>query len=63
MRRPSVLAGLVLAAAAAAVARRRRSARLARIDVYYDDGAAVTLEAGSPAADRLLAIMREAVSG
>ena len=61
VRRASFLAGLVLAAVAALVVRLRRSRRSERVDLYYEDGSAVTLEAGSPAGERLLAIAREAV--
>jgi hypothetical protein len=48
---------LVLAAAIFAglvVYRRRVAARRERVDLYYEDGSMVSLEEGSPAAERLL---------
>jgi hypothetical protein len=38
---------------------RRRGAQRDRIDLYYEDGAMVSLPDGSPDADRLLSIARD----
>jgi hypothetical protein len=56
------LAALALLAAAALVGRRRRSsARRERVRLFYADGSSVTLERGAPAADRLVALARQAL--
>jgi hypothetical protein len=64
MRRPSLVA-VVLAGAAAAVVflRRRKAARAERVDLYYEDGSMISLEDGTPEAERLLAVARDAVRG
>ena len=58
--------GLVLtllgAGAAALLLRRRSVSRGEHVDVYYDDGSMVSLEAGSPRAEELLAVAREALA-
>jgi hypothetical protein len=57
------LAGGGAAAGAAAVALVRRRRRGA-VELHYDDGSMVTLEEGTPAGDRLLAVARAAaISG
>jgi hypothetical protein len=40
---------------------RRREVRRDRVEVHFDDGSAVTLRAGAPEADELLAIARQAL--
>jgi hypothetical protein len=59
-RRSLIAAGAALAAFGAVVARRRRRPH-ERVTVGFDDGSSLTLESGSPDADRLLAIARPAV--
>ncbi len=62
MRSRSFLAGLAIAAgsAAGAVAYRRRAARRKeRVELYFGDGTMISLAAGAPGADRLLAHARE----
>jgi hypothetical protein len=55
---------VVLAAVAVAVAllRRRREATAARIDVYYEDGSMISLERGTPQADRMLSLAADALA-
>jgi hypothetical protein len=38
---------------------RRRGVRRERVDLYYDDGSMVSLQNGSPDAERLLPLARE----
>ncbi|MGZ4256833.1 MAG: hypothetical protein ACXVRE_03620 [Gaiellaceae bacterium] len=62
MRGRSFVTGLVVAAgsAAGAIALGRRAARRReRVELYFGDGTLVTLAAGSPEAERLLARARE----
>ena len=62
MRSRSFVTGLVLAAGSAVgavVYRRRASRRRERAELYFGDGSMVSLTAGSPGADRLLAHARE----
>jgi hypothetical protein len=62
MARRRLLAGIVLAAGslAGAVAYRRRfSGRRERVDLYYEDGAMVSLEGRSPEGERLLPLARD----
>jgi hypothetical protein len=60
VRRLAVVA--VLAAASGAAARaRRRFASAERVSLRYDDGSMLTLDSGSPQADRLLAVARDAL--
>ncbi len=40
---------------------RRRDERRERVHLYYDDGSMLTLEHGTPEAERLLAIARAAL--
>ena len=61
-RRALGLAGLAgVALAAAAYVRRGAARRRERVDLYYDDGSMVSLPDGSPAAEPLLELGREAL--
>jgi hypothetical protein len=42
--------------------RRRTISRGEHVDLYYDDGSMISLENGTPDAQRMLAIAREALS-
>jgi len=62
MRSRSVLAGLAVAAGSVAGVlhfRSRAARRRERIELYFRDGSMVSLAAGQPGADRLLAHARE----
>jgi len=62
MRGRSFVTGVVVAAgsAAGAIALGRRAARRReRVELYFGDGSLMTLSAGSPKAERLLAQARE----
>jgi len=62
MKGRSFLTGVAVAAASAAgaVAYKRRAARRKeRVELYFGDGSMVSLSAGAPGADRLLAHARE----
>ncbi|TMM26700.1 MAG: hypothetical protein E6F97_00960 [Actinobacteria bacterium] len=62
MRGRSFVTGVVVAAgsAAGAIALGRRAARRReRVELYFGDGSLMTLSAGSPEAERLLAQARE----
>lgn len=62
--RRKLLSGLLLVALSllgAALFRRRRSGRGEQVDLYYTDGAMVTLAAGTAQGDRLLELAREAL--
>jgi hypothetical protein len=62
MRGRSFLTGLVLAAGSAAGALllgRRAARRRERAELYFGDGSLVTVSAGSPEAERLLAPARD----
>lgn len=61
MTRRSALV-LVAAAAGAVALLRRRRATAARIDVYYEDGSVISLERGTPQADRMLALAADALA-
>ena len=62
-RRLFLLAGLVTGAIAAiAFARRTSARRRERVDLYYADGSMVSLSDGSPDAERLLSLGRDALS-
>ena len=52
---------LLAALAAVLLVRRRREAAREHVDLYYDDGSMVSLDAGSPPAERMLAVAREAL--
>ena len=54
---------VLLALTAGAVALlRRREATAARVDVYYEDGSMITLERGTPQAERMLALAAGALA-
>jgi hypothetical protein len=61
-RRLVVLAGVATGALAAiAWARRTGARRRERVDLYYADGSMVSLGDGSPDAERLLSLARDAL--
>jgi hypothetical protein len=60
--RRGLLLALLAAAAAALLLRRRSVSRGEHVDLYYDDGSMVSLEAGSPRAEALLGLAREALA-
>ena len=62
MAKGRVLSLLALATAGAVLWRRRRRRAGERLDLYFEDGSMVSLEAGSPDADRLLPLARDALS-
>ena len=63
MRRRSVLALLAAGAAAGVVARQRLFGRGGeRIDLYFEDGSIVSLEADSPEAEWLPPVARDLLS-
>jgi hypothetical protein len=49
-------------AVGAAVWRRRSRRRREHVDLYYADGSLVSLEEGSPEADRLLSVARRVLA-
>jgi len=62
MRARSLLTGVAIAvgSAAGALAYRRAAARRKeRVELYFADGSMISLAAGAPGADRLLAHARE----
>jgi hypothetical protein len=61
MRGRGVLLALLAAGAGAVLLRRRTVSRGEHVDLYYDDGSMVSLDAGSSAAERMLAVAREAL--
>jgi hypothetical protein len=62
-RRLLVLAGVVTGVlAGVAWARRAGARRRERVDLYYADGSMVSLGDGSPDAERLLALGRDALN-
>jgi hypothetical protein len=60
MSRRKALVAVAAAGWLAAVLLRRRDRRRDRVTIGYDDGSAVTLDAGGVDADRLLALARPA---
>jgi hypothetical protein len=48
--------------AGSVVYRRAFGRRRDRVDVYFDDGSMITYAEGSPEADRLLAVARDALT-
>ena len=62
MRARGLVVTLVGAGAAALLLRRRSVSRGEHVDVYYDDGSMVSLDAGSPRAEELLSVAREALA-
>jgi hypothetical protein len=61
MRRPSFLAGVLLALAAVVFLRRQKVSRAEHVDLYYEDGSMVSLETGAPDGERMLSVAREAL--
>ena len=62
LRRALTLLGLAAAALAAlAFLRRGASRRRERVDLYYADGSMISLSDGSPDAERLLVLGRDAL--
>ena len=62
MRPRGLVVALLGAGAAALLLRRRSVSRGEHVDVYYDDGSMVSLEAGSPRAEELLSVARDALA-
>jgi hypothetical protein len=60
MSRRSVL--VVLAAAAGAFALVRRRTAAGRVDIFLEDGSMLSLEQGTPQAQRMLALAGEAIA-
>jgi hypothetical protein len=60
MSRRSLLVAMAAAAGALALLRRRKGT--ARVDVYYEDGSMLSLERGTPQAQRMLALAGEALA-
>ena len=60
MKRLSAIV-VALAGLAALVFLRRRSGPAERVDVYYEDGSMVSLEPGTPQAERMLALAHQAL--
>jgi hypothetical protein len=58
-RSAAVLLGLAGGMVAGAAFVRRRSFQEERVDLYYEDGSMLSLENGSPDAERLLPLARE----
>ena len=64
MRRSSTAAlGVVAGMVAGAAFLRRRVVPADRIDLYYEDGSMLSLDDGSPDAQRLLPLAREILHG
>jgi hypothetical protein len=61
MPRRSLLVLLAALAGIAAVVLRRRERLRDRVTVGFEDGSSLTLEAGNPDADRLLALARPTI--
>jgi hypothetical protein len=61
MPRRRLLVLLAAVAGIAAVVLRRRERSRDRVSVGFEDGSSLTLEAGTPDADRLLALARPAI--
>jgi len=59
--RRGVVLVLLGAAAVALLLRRRSVSRGEHVDLYYDDGSMVSLEAGSPRAEDMLGLARDAL--
>jgi hypothetical protein len=57
--RRALAVGAALGSAAGAVLLRRRSRSRDRVELYFDDGALVTLAQGTPGAESLLLHARE----
>ena len=54
----SVVVGVLVGTLAGIVFFRRRAASRERVEIYFDDGSLVTLNAGSPEGERMLAPAR-----
>ena len=64
MARRRLLTGMLLAAGSftgSVLYRRRVARRREHVDLYFGDGSMTSLPEGSPEADRLLALAREAL--
>ena len=63
MARGKLLTGIVIGAAAVAGAMlwRRRARQQDHLDLYFADGSMVSLEQGSPDAERLLPLARDVI--
>jgi hypothetical protein len=59
--RRALLFALLFGAALALFLRRRSVSRGEHVDLYYDDGSMVSLEAGSPRAEEMLGLARDAL--
>jgi hypothetical protein len=57
-----VVAGLLAAAGAATLLARHRRAGRERVSLHYEDGAQLSLDGRAPAADRVLAVARDAIA-
>ncbi len=65
MARRRLATGVLLAAGSVAgslLFRRRAARRRERVDLYYEDGSMVSLQEGSPGAERLLPIARDVLA-
>jgi hypothetical protein len=62
MKGRGLLLALLAVGAGAVLLRRRTVSRGEHVDLYYDDGSMVSLDAGSPPAERMLAVAREALA-
>jgi hypothetical protein len=60
MSRRSVLVAVAAVMGALALLRRRQGAT--QVDVYYEDGSMLSLDAGTPQAKRMLALAAEALA-
>ena len=61
MRARRAFVGLLAVAGGAVLLRRRTISRGEHVDLYYDDGSMISLENGSPDAQRMLGIARAAL--
>ena len=61
MKRLSFLLGVGAAAGAIVLLRRRKLSRGEHVDLYYEDGSMISLENGSPEAEQLLSLARDAL--
>jgi hypothetical protein len=62
VRSRAVVVALLAVGAAALLLRRRSVSRGDHVDVYFEDGSMVSLEAGAPRAEELLAVARKALA-
>jgi hypothetical protein len=61
VKRLSFLLGVIAAAGAVVLLRRRKLSRGEHVDLYYEDGSMISLENGSPDAEQLLSLARDAL--